>query len=68
MKTQPPVFCDDCSMLAVAVLDAAPLCIGCLTDHLEGTTLSKTFELIAPLEPGIGSDSSGGTMHRSRVA
>jgi hypothetical protein len=32
---QPPIFCDECASLALAILDSAPLCAKCLEKTLE---------------------------------
>jgi len=48
---KPPVFCDLCLRLAVAELDAAPLCTSCLLGEVgrDGTS-TEQIEGIVPLE------------------
>lgn len=46
----PPIFCDNCSSLAVAELDGAPLCIKCLLETLKKGEYNIISEHIAPLE------------------
>ncbi len=46
----PPIFCDNCSSLAVAELDGAPLCIRCLLETLKRGEYSIISDHIAPLE------------------
>jgi hypothetical protein len=48
---KPPVFCDLCSRLAVAELDAAPLCTRCLLAELAALgEAGRRPEDIVPLE------------------
>ncbi|MCP4604535.1 MAG: hypothetical protein GY847_29105 [Proteobacteria bacterium] len=45
---QIPIFCDNCSSLALAELDGAPLCEHCL---LEAVQQSKDLQLIRKITP-----------------
>ncbi len=47
---QMTVFCDNCSMLAVATIDDAPLCIDCLLAELQKSADPDFFLTICPLE------------------
>jgi len=46
---QPPIFCDHCPTLALAMLDIAPLCEKCLKTAVDQSTDSGIFEQIKPL-------------------
>ena len=48
-KLHPPMFCDNCSLLALAVLDGAPLCLDCLLDELKNSTDSNPISKVQPL-------------------
>jgi hypothetical protein len=43
------VFCDDCSSLALAELDGAPLCEACILAAVAGATEHSLAGRIAPL-------------------
>ncbi len=47
---QSPIFCDNCSLLALAVLDGAPLCIRCLQSELALSEDPNHVNKISPLE------------------
>ncbi len=47
---KPPVFCDNCSSLALAEADGAPLCAGCLTAFVLAAPSAQMAEQIVPLE------------------
>ena len=47
---QTPIFCDNCSLLALATLDGAPLCLDCLQAALKGISNPKMFGKINPLK------------------
>ena len=49
-----PIFCDNCSALALAELDAAPLCEKCLAkavDRIDGIHLASRIEPLKFTEP-----------------
>lgn len=48
-RSQPPIFCDDCASLALAMLDDAPLCAKCLRESL-GKAVNPCDTRIEPLE------------------
>lgn len=49
MMNLPPIFCDNCSCLALAELDDAPLCGSCLINALpKGATVEGIR--VAPLQ------------------
>lgn len=48
-KYQSPIFCDHCSLLALAELDGAPLCAECLLDEIKKTDDPKLLLKIHPL-------------------
>jgi hypothetical protein len=43
-----PIFCDNCSALALAELDAAPLCERCLVKAVDR---AKSVHIISQIEP-----------------
>jgi hypothetical protein len=45
----PPVFCDECSSLALAELDGAPLCLACILAALEREAEPALAGRIEPL-------------------
>jgi len=44
-----PIFCDNCSSLALAELDRAPLCERCLLASVRGSSALTLIKKIAPL-------------------
>ncbi len=46
---QPPIFCDNCSTLALAELEGAPLCEHCLLDALRDSRDLSFIDGITPL-------------------
>lgn len=49
-----PIFCDNCSLLALASLDGAPLCIDCLQEELIKRNDPRLVDKICPLLPSGG--------------
>ncbi|MDD5306425.1 MAG: hypothetical protein PHU25_03810 [Deltaproteobacteria bacterium] len=47
---EPPIFCDECPKLAMAVLDHARLCADCLLAAVRGRDESWVKAHLAPLE------------------
>jgi len=45
-----PIFCDNCPRLALAELDAAPLCDKCLMQAIDITDETHLASRIAPLK------------------
>ena len=45
--SHPPIFCDQCATLALAMLDGAPLCAKCLMAEVE----CKDAPLVNRIEP-----------------
>jgi len=49
-KFHPPMFCDNCSYLAMAVLEGAPLCMGCLMEELKSSSNPSLVNEVKPLD------------------
>jgi hypothetical protein len=47
---EPPIFCDNCPTLALAELDAAPLCDACLLEAVRSSDDDRIADKIAPLQ------------------
>ena len=47
-NAQMPIFCDNCSNLALAELDCSPLCLTCLSSHI---TKAKSPSMIRQTKP-----------------
>ena len=45
----PPIFCNNCPLLAVAELDGEPLCMNCLQEELANSNERSPLNKIGPL-------------------
>lgn len=50
LERKPPIFCDNCSSLALATLDDAPLCAECLMAALAVADKQNEAAEILPLQ------------------
>ena len=48
-KDQMPIFCDNCSNLALAELDCSPLCLACLSAHISKAKSPSMIRQTKPL-------------------
>lgn len=44
-----PIFCDNCSNLALAELDCSPLCLTCLSNHISKAKNPSIIRQTKPL-------------------
>ncbi len=49
MRPQPPLFCDHCSYLALAMLSREPLCLSCLLTAIKNSVDPYLVYKIRPL-------------------
>ncbi|MCP4604092.1 MAG: hypothetical protein GY847_26815 [Proteobacteria bacterium] len=65
IKSKPPLSCNKCSFLALAVLDEVPLCLSCLIEAVKMSADPYFIYKIEPLElepcelKGLAKHSSG---------
>jgi len=48
-ESKPPVFCDQCPLLALALLDGAPVCTECLAAALASEGIDALAGRVEPL-------------------